>query len=457
MRVRGYHLPAINEQIATERRAFGDVEVELPRLRPEQVRAVMTHARCAADRLRQRPVDDVLAVLDRAVSNWLRPEYPPRQIAEQALASATGFSTAMIRHGLPLLLAPLRGDAIGALLDAELGDRRVLDGVAVGRRAVGAALMTHVMSGNIPALAAPPLLLSLAIKSAALVKSAAGDLIFPALFAASIREIDEQMGECMLVTHWRGGDRAIEDVAFAEADLVVASGSDAAIAAIAAHAPARFVGYGHKISCAAIGRECLRDAEQARTLAQRLAYDVSLWDQQGCLSPQLCYLEGGAAVTPAEFAQLLAEALAHCVKELPCRALSFEEQAAVQRFRHEAEWASGSSAAATLLSSPDSTDWSVSIESAADFRPTCLNRCIRLKRIPALADLAAILAPHRRHLEAVGVAIGADRLGVIAELLATCGVHRVCPIGTMQLPPVTWRQSGRPRVADWVEWVGVET
>jgi len=310
------------------------------------------------------------------------------------------------------------------------------------------------MSGNIPGLAAVPMLLSLAVKSPVLVKSAAGDPIFAALFAASISEIDEELGRCLLVTHWRGGDQVIEAVAFAEADLVVASGSDAAIAAIAPRVPGRFIGHGHKVSFAAIARECLTDEHAARSLARRLAYDVSLWDQQGCLSPQLCYVEREGRFTPLQFGELLAQELSQYAAELPPRRLSLEDQARVRRFRQEAEW--GARGSIALLASPDSTDWTVAIEPDIAFVPTCLDRCIRLKAVASLSDLTTALAPHRRHLEAAGIAVGAQQLPELVEMLGACGVHRICSIGKMQEPSLSWRQGGRPRVAEWLEWVGVE-
>jgi hypothetical protein len=422
---------------------------------PEELRSRIQQARdAAAAHLRRRSVDDVLRLLDRVIGSWLRPGYPPRRRAEELLPLATGFSTEMIRHGLPLLLAPLRADAVRALLTAELGDYRVLDGTCNGRRATGPGLITHVMSGNIPALSAVSVVLSLAIKSAVLVKSAAGDPVFPALLAASISEVDEALGRCVVVANWRGGDREIEDIAFTGADLVVASGSDAAIAAIAPRVSGRFIGHSHKVSFAIIGTDRLSIPDMARRVAARLAYDVSLWDQQGCLSPQLCYVEAGGSVCPEDFAALLAEALARYASALPPRQLAFAEQAAVLRFRQEAEWQQAPAGA--LLASPASTAWSISVEHSAGFAPTCLNRCIRVKCVTSLSELPPALAAHRRQLEAAGVAVAAERLGTIVELLSECGVHRVCPLGTMQLPPLWWRQSGRPRVADWVEWVGVE-
>ena len=53
------------------------------------------------------------------------------------------------------------------------------------------------------------------------------------------------------------------------------------------------------MSFSLVTKESLVDAE---ALAHKAAYDVALYDQQGCLSPQLIYVEEGGAVTPKEFA-----------------------------------------------------------------------------------------------------------------------------------------------------------
>ena len=451
VRVPAYHLPAIEPELDIEWRRVEGVEVGLPRLRPEQLHTAIEHAKAASRALCARAVDDVLETLDRVISRWLDPNGDWLQRAGEVLPATTGFSPAMIRHALPLLIAPLRAENVRVLLRTELGDHRVLDGVHRGRWACSPNLITHVLSGNIPGLSATSAVLTLAVKSAALMKTATGDVVFPALFASSIAALDPAAGKCLLVTHWPGGEHALEEIAFAEADVVVASGSDAAIAAIQRRVRGRFIGHGHKVSFAAIGKEEIASAEDARALARRLAYDVSVWDQQGCLSPQLCYVERGGGVTPEEFAQLLGEALAEYATELPPRRLGFEERAAVQRFRQEAEWRGDK-----LITSSESTDWTVTVEHDARFLPTCLNRCVRLQVVESIAVLADVLRPQRTQLEAAGLACAADRFASFAEMLITSGVRRICHIGTMQQPPLSWRQGGRPRVAEWVEWAEVE-
>ena len=40
--------------------------------------------------------------------------------------------------------------------------------------------------------------------------------------------------------------------------------------------------------------------------------------------------------------------------------------------------------------------------------------------------------------------------------LARWGVTRVCPLGQMQNPPLTWRHDGRPSLEDLVTWIDWE-
>lgn len=445
--VRAYHLPPGSAPPTRVVRRDG-VELEIACPSAGQWQSIVAGCRHATVQLRRRRANEITAALQAVVDQWSTPQSHWRRLAETALPPVTGFSPEMIHHALPKLLEPLRGDAVQRLLCEELR----ADGGGRRRVAIAPELIVHVLSGNIPGLAAIPIHLSLALGSGAVVKTASGDPLFAALWAQSIAAIDGELGDCLAVTHWPGGADEIETTLFAAADLVVASGSDAAIAAVAARAPGRFCGYGHKISFAAVGRDCLTDSAAASDLACRLAYDISLWDQQGCLSPQLCYVERGGRVTIDELAALVGKALEYYARELPPRRLSLDEQTAVLRFRQEAEWGSE----VQLLPSSGTTEWSIAVEKESGFRPTCLNRCVRLKPVADLSDLSEVLTPHRRYLEAAGVAVMEGRRAHIAAMLASAGVHRVCRIGKMQEPPLSWCQSGRPRVGDWVEWMEVE-
>lgn len=443
--VRAYHLPSGHRPRTRTLRA-GETELEIASPTIDEWAAVIDRLERARQRLRQRDLDDILAAVQVAFDKWHDINSPQRRLAEATLPSVTGFSASMIRYGLPRILAPLQIDSMRELLTQELRP-------TPRRTAVAPALLVHVLAGNIPGLGAVAANLSLAIGSPTILKTAAGDPLSTALWAQTIAEADPELGECLAVTYWPGGDVDTEAVVFDRADMVVASGSNESIAAIATRVRSRFRGHGHRVSFAAVGTDCLDDETAVAALARGLARDISVWDQQGCLSPQMCYVEAGGRVAPHEFATILAGALAADAVELPPRRLSLDEQAAVQRFRQEAEWTEGT----TLLASEDSTAWSISMENEGRFRPTCLNRCVRLLAVSRLEDTLPALAPQRRHLEAAGLAVGPARRSELARRLGDIGVHRVCPLGKMQEPPLSWCQGGRPRVGDWVEWMEDET
>lgn len=443
-----FHLPG-REEPASELRDCGGVHARVARLGAADLQAEVDAAIGAARQLALRPVASIIAALDRVIDVWTRPGSAEFAAAVALLPALTGFSPAVVDRGLGSHLKPLGDDAIGRLLDDELGQRDVLDLGVAGRRAHGPRVITHILSGNIPGLGFAPIALALALRSAVLVKSAAGDPYSAAAFARSIAAVDPDLGRCVVVHDWRGGDPNLDPVALA-ANVVVASGSDQAIASLASSSRGRFFGHGHKVSFAFIDRAVLDDPVAARKAARGLALDVAQWDQFGCLSPQLCTLEAGGRLDASGFAALLAAALDDVESELPPRRLGLEDRASIAAFRAEIEWAG--SARDRLLKSTAGAGWTITVEAVPQFRPTCLHRSIRLLTLDDADQLSAFLAGHQSVLECTGIACAPERREVIAARLAAAGVHRVCGLGAMQTPDLRWRQSGRPRVADWVEW-----
>jgi hypothetical protein len=400
-----------------------------------ELSAAIAALRRAQRALAARPRDDIVRVLSDVVDAWLAPGSPWFARAAELLPEATGFSPAMIRHALPTMLEPLRAAALADVLAHE-ADR--------GR---GPTLILHVLAGNLPGLAAIPAALSLAIGSSALLKAGRGDRVFPSLFAASIAERDPELGACVAAVYWPGGDRAHEETALAAADLVVASGDDATIADLAARARP-FIGHGHRISFAFVAREVADDADAAARAADRLAEDVAIWDQRGCLSPQLCFVEGSLDAA-LRCAALVAAALRPLAERLPPASASAAERLALRRFREDAEWRGFGGERGTVFASERDEDGTVVVEPEPAFRPTPLNRSLRVQPVADAAALATVLAPARAALEAAGIAAAPARWTALAARMTACGVHRVCALGEMQRPPLAWRQGGHARVGAW--------
>jgi hypothetical protein len=344
-------------------------------------------------------------------------------------------------------------------LDAELGTSAVLDQLqettAGSLRAYGPRLITHVLAGNLPGAGIDEIIFSLLVKSATLVKTASSGASLQTLFANSLTQCGPGLGSCLALVSWPGGQEELEELAFSEAEIVMASGSDESLAAIRQRVRGRFIGYGHKISFSVITHEALMHAEES---AKQAAYDVALFDQQGCLSPQLIYVEENSPVTPQAFASLLAKALGDWQTRLPRGQVSPEVSTELRRMRDEAEWQALAGKEVILHASPQGTEWTVIYEADPTFAPSPLYRTVRVKPLASLDHLDALLVPWQPYLEAVGTVVPTEqhRRQTLLDVLGRSGVSRICPIGTMQTPPLSWRHGGRPRITDLIHWVGVE-
>lgn len=413
--------------------------------------------------LAKLPVAEIVEILDRSVGLWLEAGSPWLDAAGRRIATATPYSEAMVHAGISKLLEGCRKDGLLALLEAELDDPEVLDGFRPRRgrhglhRAFCPTLTTHIFSGNVPGLPAVSLVHGLLVKSANLGKPAAEEPVFPALFARSIAAVDSRLAASVAILPWSGGDAAVEAAAFAASEAVIASGSDASIESIRSRVPSgvRFVGHGHRVSLAVIGREAMEPGSVA-SLAERLAYDVSLFDQQGCVSPHVVYVEQGGSVPAEELAERLAAAMAAFERGMPRGRLTTEEAAAIQQARAEAEVRELRGEAVQLLASSGGTAWTVIYEEDAVFVPSCLNRVVRVKALADLGELPDLLRPASRYLQTVGAAMSPARRNHLADLLAPLGVCRVCPVGAMPHPPLHWHHDGGFSLLPLLKWTAIE-
>jgi hypothetical protein len=448
-------------------------------LPPEAVRtpAMVTEAcqtlkRNRAQYLASRTTENLIELLAEIGANWLRPDYALRGLALEHGPALLRFSRPTIEHGLDAFFSEITAENLRALLVQELGHAQRLDGMAAtaaeraANRAAcaqGPELLAHITAGNIPNPALMSILLGMLARSAQFVKCAQGASLLPRLFAHSIYEIDPKLASCLELAEWPGGSTDLEAALFAEAGCVTATGSDTTLDDVRRRLPVttRFVGHGHRVSFGFITREALAGAG-ARRLARDAAGDVAAWDQQGCLSPHVIYVEEQGAVSPAQFAGLLAEELARCETDRPRGELLLSESTTITlkrdfyRVRSAATSESLETSVTQLWCSEGSTAWTVLYEDDARFQVSCLNRFVHVKRATDLEDVLHHAELIRGQVSTVGLAAAGDRARDLAAQLTRWGVSRVCPLGRMQRPPLGWRHDGRPPLADLVSWTDWE-
>jgi hypothetical protein len=188
----------------------------------------------------------------------------------------------------------------------------------------------------------------------------------------------------------------------------------------------------------------------------RVADDVTAWDQNGCLSPHVIYVEERGAVESDKFAARLAAELMQREAVEPRGKISVEESAAIASRRAIYEALAAHRGDVKLWQSEGSTAWTVVFEHETRFHFSPLNRFVFVKPVPDLAAVLQGVDELKGRVSTVALAAPPEKLREVAPQLARWGVTRICAPGQMQNPPLTWRHDGRPALGDLVTWTDVE-
>lgn len=185
-------------------------------------------------------------------------------------------------------------------------------------------------AGNVPGTALLITLLTQAVglvngtaPPALLIRNSRQEPLFGALILDALATADPDLLANVALLVWDFDDERLQTLLMTQADLVIAAASDETIAHIGqaarrASTRPRLHAHGHKVSFAAIGRAMLApqarlpgpaDAERLDAVTLLAALDSVFWDQNGCLSARVHFVEGDGGDGVIRYAQRLT---AHC-------------------------------------------------------------------------------------------------------------------------------------------------
>jgi hypothetical protein len=229
----------------------------------------------------------------------------------------------------------------------------------------------------------------------------------------------------------------------------MAAAGDATIASIDAHlraigSPARFHRHGHKVSFAVIGRAALRD--DPGLPAGLAALDSTFWDQYGCLSARVHFVERGGQHSPADYASAVCSAMQKLAHRIP-------RGVAPLRFLHRAydtyKLLERHGSVRVLTDYED--DHLVVLDertwNADQWRET-VNRCTgRVVVVRPVEDLSEISARYLSqlppaNLQSMSVAVDGRRVLQLAEEVGACGVTALRSLGRAAFPKMAYSWDG---------------
>ena len=437
------------------------VEVLVPVLSELQIDELFSRVRTANRKVHKSlSVNTLVTAVSQTIELLLDRHHPLRKKIDDLLPCISGFDPEMSRLAFTGFLKNFRKPQLWRFLAQDFGNPMLLDSfqpVVKGgySKAMGDELAVHVWAGNVPGLPLWSLISGLLVKSGTIGKVASAEPLVAGWFAKLLVEVEPRLADCLAVVWWRGGDLAAEQAIFQRADTVLAYGGNSALQGIKNQLPpnTRFLPHGHKLSFAVVAKEAL-DARKSQMTAQLAAFDVMRFDQQGCYSLQMMYVQKGGRASPRDFANFLAQALASYASTYPLRGLDLNELQARSHWLQEQEIQGYAQMSREVSSGPG---WAVVYsDQAVALQPSALNRTVQVCAIDHLDQVADLAQAQRPFLQSVGVAASPQTLFSLADNLGLAGVTRISALGQMTTPEAGWHHDGRFSLLDLTRWVDME-
>jgi phenylacetate-coenzyme A ligase PaaK-like adenylate-forming protein len=428
------------------------------------VEEVLDRAEAVRGILPSIDIRHILDLLDRVGRLWSHPDYAPRRLAIRHLPEVVGFSPQMVERGLDELGRLLSRQNLLEMLRFELGTLEPLDrwtwkpGYNGYIRGLPLGVVLHVSPGNVFLGAVDSLLRGLLTKNTNILKVSSADPIFPLLFAQTLAEQDHEgrIAGSFAIVSFRGGEEDLEARFKARCQGTVVWGGEKALQAWGRDLPVgnRLVPYGPRMSLAVITRDWL-DKANLTEAAVALATDVAMWEQRGCGSPQMLFLEDSGPCGE-DFLSALRQALDDLAFRLPPARLSLDEKVEILRERELARFGELTGSSRAWFPEGDNR-WTVLWRQATDRLGSPLNRTVVVHPYTSWAEVLEALAPYREVLQSVGLGARGSALRDLSADLVGLGATRITEIGRMHSSKAGSPHDGSFQLDRLLRWVSIES
>jgi hypothetical protein len=400
--------------------------------------------------LRDVPAQRILGAIADAAARWADADFPPRVRLLDRIVERTGYTLPVVEYALDQLFGSLTFDALAATIACELGSVDALDRFTprTGRpsaRALPAGKVCVISSRTTIGVSILPACFALCAKCEVLVKDREDGLV-RAFFTSLAEELDA-LREAARAQSWEGESDGVD---LSQFDVVVAFGSDSALARIAsgARSDARFIGFGSRASIGYVAREELSDEARAAEIASGAARDLVLYETEGCLSLHALFVERGGTIDAQRFAALLARAVERASIEFPPGTRDARASARIANARNLAAFRSAAGSGSVF--SDERASYLAVLDPPVSEPPAFLPRALSIHAVDGPEEALAYLARHDVPVEAVALAGEREALRAMAIAL---GARRIARFGDLQRPILGGNHGGRPRIGEFVTWI----
>lgn len=243
---------------------------------------------------------DVLAELGHAL------DFERNQYIQEAFAAsmkAANYPESMLKNSYTMLPYAFDRAAIAEIAEARIGidylngwvPRTLLDGRTINVRAFGARAV-HIPAGNGGLVSALTIIRSAISRSDSIIKAPSNDPLTAAALLRTLIDIapEHPVTKHLSVAYWKGGDPAVEQALYKPENVekIVAWGGISAVKHVTQYVQPglEMIALDPKRSATIIGVEAFADEATMRDVAERVACDIGMANQEACASARLIYV-----------------------------------------------------------------------------------------------------------------------------------------------------------------------
>ncbi len=387
------------------------------------------------------PIDKILRVLQNLGDLWSNPNYPFRRELESSLPEITGFSPAMIEMAMQELKSLFDAKSLRKKLNTELknyprqGDFSQFDAATNTRLSwhpLGTLL--HILSGNVFLVGAGSLIEGLITGNVNILKMSSGETVFMPLLIESLQEADPDkiISNSIALINYNSKQLDVMNVFKGFADGIIVWGGEEAVKTYRQNLPARtrLVIFGPKLSVGIVTAAGAAETAPA-AIAKNLALELSIWDQNACTAPQVCFVEGMDLAE--KICVELHQAMAEQTKLLPPGDCDVNTAVEIQKWRGLYEVAESRGEAKVYASEGD-LNWTIILDKKLEMQNSPLHRTLRIVPFSHITDVInECIIPMRSYVQTVGLVSGLRESEELQETLGHAGVLRIMELGEMSV------------------------
>ena len=230
-------------------------------------------------------MNDIIKNLSAVSAQWLDPSNPLTQETIQALQVSTGLNARQITQAIQNCFEELTEPKINAYV-RDWDQVPISNVVKISDKPMSKGQnVLHILPSNAFTAWVHGAVITLLLEKNCFLKASRREPVFARAWKRSLEMVQPTLGA-------RIGLATATQEAYENISAIVAYGADETLRTIQKEIPTGipFVGYGHKLSVGVIFRECA-DESSLEDLLPCLRRDADPFRLQGCLSPQILYVE----------------------------------------------------------------------------------------------------------------------------------------------------------------------